>query len=88
MGLAIDENEQYRQLFIEEAKEHIGTLTTYLLNLEKESYNKDYVNMLFRSAHTLKGSSGMMGFKDVQELTHAMEVFLITCEKAKDQQVF
>jgi len=29
--------------------------------------------MLFRSAHTLKGSSGMMGFKDFQELTHAME---------------
>ena len=67
------DSDQYRQLFIEEAREHIDTLTRSLLALEKEPQNKDVVNMLFRSAHTLKGSSGMMGFKDFQELTHAME---------------
>jgi two-component system chemotaxis sensor kinase CheA len=61
------------QLFIEEAKEHIESLTKSLLILEKDPQNKDVVNMLFRSAHTLKGSSGMMGFKDFQELTHTME---------------
>jgi two-component system, chemotaxis family, sensor kinase CheA len=44
-----------------------------MLILEKEPENQEVVNMLFRSAHTLKGSSGMMGFKDFQELTHAME---------------
>jgi two-component system chemotaxis sensor kinase CheA len=70
--LSLD-NDQYRQLFIEEAKEHIETLTKSLLSLEKDPENQDLVNMLFRSAHTLKGSSGMMGFKDFQELTHAME---------------
>lgn len=67
------DNDQYRQLFIEEAKEHIESLTKSLLILEKDPQNKDVVNMLFRSAHTLKGSSGMMGFKDFQELTHTME---------------
>jgi two-component system chemotaxis sensor kinase CheA len=66
-------NDQYRELFIEEAKEHIETLTRSMLILEKEPQNLEVVNMLFRSAHTLKGSSGMMGFKDFQELTHAME---------------
>lgn len=71
--LSISDNDQYKQLFIEEAKEHIETLTKSLLNLEKDPENKDLVNMLFRSAHTLKGSSGMMGFKDFQELTHSME---------------
>ncbi len=71
-SLSLD-NDQYRQLFIEEAKEHIETLTKSLLILEKDPENKEVVNMLFRSAHTLKGSSGMMGFKDFQELTHAME---------------
>jgi two-component system chemotaxis sensor kinase CheA len=60
-------------LFIEEAKEHVDSLTKSLLTLEKDPQNKDTVNVLFRSAHTLKGSSGMMGFKDFQELTHAME---------------
>ncbi len=67
------DNDQYRQLFIEEAKEHIDNLTKCLLTLEKEPQNQEVVNTLFRSAHTLKGSSGMMGFKDFQELTHAME---------------
>ncbi|HSV49776.1 MAG TPA: chemotaxis protein CheA [Candidatus Acidoferrales bacterium] len=67
------DNDQYRTLFIEEAKEHIDTITKSMLILEKEPENKEVVNMLFRSAHTLKGSSGMMGFKDFQELTHAME---------------
>lgn len=70
--LPVDSN-QYRQLFIEEAREHIDALTKSLLLLEKDRQNIEIVNMLFRSAHTLKGSSGMMGYNDFQELTHAME---------------
>lgn len=67
------DNDQYRDLFIEEAQEHIDTITKSMLILEKAPQNTEVVNMLFRSAHTLKGSSGMMGFKDFQQLTHAME---------------
>ncbi|MGD0978359.1 MAG: chemotaxis protein CheA [Candidatus Bathyarchaeia archaeon] len=65
--------DQYKQLFIEEAKEHVEVLTKSLLILEKDPKNIDVLNMLFRSAHTLKGSSAMMGYKDFSELTHAME---------------
>jgi two-component system chemotaxis sensor kinase CheA len=67
------DNDQYRQLFIEEAKEHIDTLTKSLLALEKDTQNLEVVKVLFRSAHTLKSSSGMMGYKDLQDLNHAME---------------
>ncbi|MCW3999741.1 MAG: chemotaxis protein CheA [Candidatus Bathyarchaeota archaeon] len=67
------DSDAYREVFIEEAKEHIETLTKSMLILEKEPQNQEVINMLFRSAHTLKGSSGMMGYKDFQELTHAME---------------
>ena len=67
------DSNQYRQLFIEEAREHIEALTKLLLTLEKDQQNIEVVNMLFRSAHTLKSSSGMMGYNDLQELTHAME---------------
>ena len=73
MKIVSIDNDQYRELFIEEAKEHIETITKSMLILEKEPENQEVINMLFRSAHTLKGSSGMMGFKDFQELTHAME---------------
>ncbi|PVX27076.1 MAG: chemotaxis protein CheA [Candidatus Bathyarchaeum sp.] len=65
--------EQYKEAFIEEAREHIETLTQSLLTLEKDPKNTDALNNIFRSAHTLKGSSGMMGFKDLQDLAHSME---------------
>jgi len=77
------ENDQYRELFIEEAKEHIDTMPKSMLILEKEPENQEVINMLFRSAHTLKGSSGMMGFKDFQELTHAMEDVFDDMRKGK-----
>ena len=80
--LAIDRNE-YKDLFIEEAREHIDTLTKSLLTLEKEPQNIEVVNMLFRSAHTLKGSSGMMGYIDFQDLTHAMEDIFDEMRKGK-----
>lgn len=64
---------QYRQLFIEEAREHIDNMTKALLAVEKDPKNADALNSLFRSAHTLKGSSAMMGFKDIADLTHAIE---------------
>jgi two-component system chemotaxis sensor kinase CheA len=75
--------DQYRQLFIEEAKEHIQTLTKSLLILEKNPANTEVLNMLFRSAHTLKGSSAMMDFKDFSELTHAMEDVFDAMRKGK-----
>jgi two-component system chemotaxis sensor kinase CheA len=78
--LLADSN-QYRQLFIEEAKEHIDALTKSLLTLEKDNQNEEVVNILFRSAHTLKSSSGMMGYKDLQDLTHAMEDIFDGCRK-------
>ncbi|MBN1357916.1 chemotaxis protein CheA [Candidatus Bathyarchaeota archaeon] len=77
------ETNEYRELFIEEAREHIDALTKSLLVLEKNSENIEVVNMLFRSAHTLKGSSGMMGYADLQGLTHAMEDVFDDMRKGK-----
>jgi two-component system chemotaxis sensor kinase CheA len=77
------ESNEYRELFIEEAREHINDLTKSLLVLEKNSENIEVVNMLFRSAHTLKGSSGMMGYADLQGLTHAMEDVFDDMRKGK-----
>jgi two-component system chemotaxis sensor kinase CheA len=77
------ESNEYKELFIEEAREHIDTLTKSLLILEKDPQNIEVVNMLFRSAHTLKGSSGMMGYIDLQDLTHAMEDIFDEMRKGK-----
>ena len=68
-----EEIEQYLEIFVQEAKEQLEIITQSLLELEKNPENQEVVNEIFRAAHTLKGSSGMMGFTEIQELTHKME---------------
>lgn len=64
---------QYLEIFVEETKEHLQSLSENLLILEKEPENKDTINEIFRAAHSLKGMAGTMGYKRMQSLTHNME---------------
>ena len=64
---------QYLEIFVEETKEHLQSLSDNLLILEKEPENKDTINEIFRAAHSLKGMAGTMGYKRMQSLTHNME---------------
>lgn len=64
---------QYLDVFLEESKEHLGSLNQRLLELEKDSGNIAALNEIFRAAHTLKGMSSTMGFDDLADLTHHME---------------
>ena len=64
---------QYLNLFVEEAKEHLQNMNEALLELEKDKSNTSLINELFRVAHTLKGMSGTMGFVNMASLTHEME---------------
>lgn len=66
----------YLGVFIEEAKEHIESLEENLVKLEKEPYNQDLIQAIFRSFHTIKGSSGSMGFQQMTELAHLLENLL------------
>ncbi|MEJ5186787.1 MAG: Hpt domain-containing protein, partial [Candidatus Geothermincolales bacterium] len=64
---------QYKELFINEAQEHLEALNQSLLELEKDPGNPDVLTEIFRSAHTLKGMAATMGFDQLTELTHEME---------------
>ncbi len=64
---------QYLEIFIEESKEHLQNLNETLLEMEKDTQNRDYINEIFRVAHTLKGMAATMGFKRMSVLTHEME---------------
>ncbi len=59
--------------FVEEAREHCSRISEGLLNLEKTPGDTETINALFRSAHTIKGSSRMMKLTGVTELAHKME---------------
>jgi len=64
---------QYLDIFVDETKEHIQVLSDQIMVLEKEPDNSDAIAEIFRSAHSLKGMAGTMGFKRMQHLTHDME---------------
>lgn len=64
---------QYIGIFIDESTEHLDTLYEQLLELEKHPTEKQYIEEIFRAAHTLKGMAATMGFEDLAKLTHKLE---------------
>jgi two-component system chemotaxis sensor kinase CheA len=67
------ETSEYKDMFIEEAREHLSTLNQALLDFEKNPKNKDALNQIFRAAHTLKGMSATMNYEKIQKLAHKTE---------------
>lgn len=63
---------QYTDLFLQEAGEQLEILEQETLKLEKEP-SQERLQLIFRAAHTLKGSARAMGFQHFAELTHEME---------------
>ena len=67
---------QFQDAFFEEAGEHLAIVEEGLLNLEQHPEDLDLLNKIFRSAHSIKGTSGMFGFNAVAQFTHKMETLL------------
>jgi len=64
---------KYSKLFVSESRESLRIMNDALLELEKNPEDKELVDRIFRSAHTIKGMAGMMNFKAVVETAHAIE---------------
>ncbi|MDB5084812.1 MAG: chemotaxis protein CheA, partial [Bacilli bacterium] len=73
----------YMELFFEESKEHLLAIGQCLLALEQSGSDLNVLNKLFRSAHTLKGMAGAMGFENMAHMTHEMENALDLMRSAK-----
>ena len=71
-----DDFAQFNAAFFEEAAEHIAVMETGLLELEQRPSDLDLLNKIFRSAHSIKGVAGMLGFTPVAQFTHKMETLL------------
>lgn len=68
--------------FLEEAQEIIENLNRCLLALEGEPEGDDeLINDTFRYFHNLKGNSGIIGFKELNALTHEAETLLNNVRK-------
>ncbi len=59
--------------FAEEAKDHITRLNDGFLALEDNPRDTETLNQVFRSAHTIKGSSRILSLKEISLLAHKLE---------------
>ena len=59
--------------FIEEARDHINQLNDGLASMEAGRADKEGINTIFRSAHTIKGSSRMLKLVTITETAHKLE---------------
>ncbi|AIG97919.1 Chemotaxis protein histidine kinase [Archaeoglobus fulgidus DSM 8774] len=66
-----DEMEEYKQEFIQEAREYLDVMNQNFIKVEKGDV--DAINEIFRMAHTIKGMAGFMGYKNLEELCHKLE---------------
>jgi len=62
--------------FIGEANELLETISRKILNMEDASDDDELINDIFRTAHTLKGSSGIFELTGIQNTTHTLESLL------------
>jgi two-component system chemotaxis sensor kinase CheA len=71
------------QAFFEEAAELVADFETGLLTLEDRPGDAEVLNRIFRSAHTLKGNSSMLGLDEIAHFTHTLEDLLDQLRKGR-----
>jgi two-component system chemotaxis sensor kinase CheA len=76
MNLDPDITADELKVFLQETDEQIELLDEDIIRLEKEGDDPELLQEIFRAAHTLKGSSAMVGHQRMAELTHTMENLL------------
>jgi len=65
-----------QETFQHECSELLTAMEDALLQLEEQPNDPDLINEIFRSMHTIKGTSGVFGFDDVVSFTHIIENLL------------
>ncbi len=69
--------------FIIETKEILEKLDVDLIELEKRPDDSELLNQIFRSFHTIKGTSGFLGLEKLPHVTHQCEDILNKLRKGE-----
>lgn len=73
--------------FLSEAQEIVESLNRDILqlddNIKRDKKDPDLINNIFRSAHSLKGISGMFGVKKMADIAHDLENLLDSLRMGK-----
>lgn len=64
---------KYRDVFLEEATEHLAEMSRALLELEKDPVHVESVDVLFRMAHSIKGMAASLEYAPITDVAHRLE---------------
>ena len=64
------------EVFLVEANEHLQNISRFLNLIAKDFNDRQSLQEIRRSVHTIKGAAGMVGFAAVSSLAHSMEDLL------------
>src|ERR1700687_932231 len=63
-------------LFVSEAREHLASIETLVLELEQAPADRSLVDAVYRSFHTIKGNAYSIGARAVGKVAHGIESLL------------
>lgn len=76
--------EEIVQDFLIESSEGLDQLDGDLVALEQDPKNREIISSIFRTVHTVKGTSGMLGFSTLESVTHVGESLM---SKLRDGEI-
>src|SRR5919202_6118587 len=75
-GGGVDETDEIVQEFLVESHENLDQLDRDFVQLEREPGSRELLASVFRTIHTIKGTSGFLAFNRLESVTHVGENLL------------
>src|SRR5437016_2040031 len=75
-GARVDDTDEIVGEFLVESLENLDQLDRDLVALEQEPGSRELLSSVFRTIHTIKGTSGFLGFGSLESVTHVGESLL------------
>ena len=73
MESILQEKNNFIKDYIVESREYLNSLDEFCLNAEKSEGDEEFLKELLRILHSLKGTSRMMGFSNIEQIIHETE---------------
>src|SRR3954453_1272172 len=80
---AVDDDAEIIAEFLVESHENLDQLDRDLVELERQPGSRELLSSIFRTIHTIKGTSGFLAFNRLEALTHVGENLLARLRDGK-----
>lgn len=83
-----DDNIEIIRDFVQESRDALEHLEQAVIELGRNPGDAKSLNVIFRLFHSMKGTAGFLGFKNISSVTHAAESLLDMIRSGKMELIF